>query len=90
MAGESTIDSWQAIDLALSVQTVLLFGGAFPAIKAGLDYFPPLLFAAIRYGLSAALLLGYAVATGHEWLPGSGATGSLCSLAARSSSARPD
>ncbi|WP_117593574.1 DMT family transporter [Haloprofundus halophilus] len=47
----------------------LLFGAAFPAIKAGLDYVPPLLFAAGRYLLSALLLLGFAAATSDAWLP---------------------
>ena len=69
MAGDLTTQRWRPTDLALFGLITLLFGGAFPAIKAGLDYFPPLLFAAVRYGLSATLLLGYAVATGHEWLP---------------------
>jgi drug/metabolite transporter (DMT)-like permease len=47
----------------------LLFGSGFPVIKAGLDYFPPLWFAATRYALAAACLLGYAVATGDRWRP---------------------
>jgi drug/metabolite transporter (DMT)-like permease len=47
----------------------LLFGGAFPAIKVGLRYLPPLALAAVRYAVSAALLLGYALATTDYWRP---------------------
>ncbi|WP_224448142.1 DMT family transporter [Haloprofundus salilacus] len=47
----------------------VLFGAAFPAIKLGLDYVPPLLFAAGRYLLSAGLLLGFAAMTTDAWLP---------------------
>lgn len=37
------------------------WGAAFPAIKAGLTYFPPVLFAAIRYDLASILMVGYVV-----------------------------
>lgn len=47
----------------------LLFGTAFPAIKAGLAVLPPLLFAAARYFLSAVLLLTYARVTIDYWRP---------------------
>lgn len=47
----------------------LLFGTAFPAIKAGLAYFPPLMFAAARYALAAVVLLGYAALTTDRWRP---------------------
>jgi probable blue pigment (indigoidine) exporter len=47
----------------------LLFGAVFPAIKVGLADVPPLLFAAARYYLSAALLLGYALLTTDRWRP---------------------
>lgn len=47
----------------------LLFGTAFPAIKAGLAYLPPLLFAAARYGLAAVVLVGYAATTTDRWRP---------------------
>ncbi|WP_232701823.1 DMT family transporter [Halobacterium wangiae] len=55
--------------LGLFVLIAALFGGAFPAIKAGLEYVPPLLFATLRYLLSAVLLLGYAAATTDDWTP---------------------
>ncbi|WP_224270484.1 DMT family transporter [Haloprofundus salinisoli] len=59
----------RARTIGLFLLLPLLFGAAFPAIKAGLDYVPPLLFAAGRYLLSAALLLGFAAATTDAWLP---------------------
>ncbi|SEW11452.1 DMT family transporter [Natrinema salifodinae] len=37
----------------------LFFGGTFVAAKAGLAYFPPLLFVAIRFDLAAVLMLVY-------------------------------
>ena len=46
-----------------------LWGLSFPAIRAGLDSLPPLLFAAFRYDIGGVLLLGYLVARGADWLP---------------------
>jgi drug/metabolite transporter (DMT)-like permease len=44
----------------------LVWGSAFTAIKAGLEFFPPVLFAAIRYDLAGVLMLAYAwIATEH-------------------------
>jgi probable blue pigment (indigoidine) exporter len=43
-----------------------IWGTAFMAIKAGLAYFPPVLFAALRYDIAAVCMLAYAVyATDH-------------------------
>ncbi len=39
------------------------------AIKAGLDYFPPVLFAAIRYDIAGVLMLGYAAYATDRWRP---------------------
>jgi len=41
----------------------VLFGGTFVAAKAGLDYFPPLLFVALRFDVAAVALAAYAVVT---------------------------
>ena len=41
----------------------LFFGGTFVAAKAGLEYFPPLLFVALRFDVAAVALGGYALAT---------------------------
>lgn len=57
------------LDVGLFSAIVVLFGAAFPAIKVGIEYVPPLLLAAARYYLSGALLLGYAAATGRDWRP---------------------
>jgi drug/metabolite transporter (DMT)-like permease len=39
----------------------VLFGGTFVAAKAGLEYFPPLLFVALRFDVAAAALAAYAI-----------------------------
>ena len=41
----------------------LLFGSSFVAIKIGLDYFPPVLLAALRFEIAGLFLLGYAMRT---------------------------
>ena len=51
--------------LALSV----LWGSAFVAIKAGLAFVPPVLFAAIRYDIAGVLMLAYAVVATSDPLP---------------------
>ncbi|MCL7416871.1 MAG: DMT family transporter [Halalkalicoccus sp.] len=53
----------------------VFWGTAFVAIRAGLEYFPPVLFAALRYDLAAVFMLAYAAIvtdrpiprTGGEW-----------------------
>lgn len=47
----------------------LLFGTAFPAVKTGLSFIPPLLFAASRSYLAAILLLVYVGVTTEYWYP---------------------
>ena len=44
----------------------LLFGGTFVAAKAGLAYFPPLLFVALRYDIAAVVMLAYVGLTGSR------------------------
>ncbi len=57
-------------NLALFLLLALVWGSAFTAIKAGLEFFPPVLFAAIRYDLAGVLMLAYAwIATEHP-IPG--------------------
>lgn len=51
--------------LALSV----LWGSAFVAIKAGLAYFPPVLFAALRYDIAGVVMLAYATYVSDRVLP---------------------
>ncbi len=45
------------------------WGSAFTAIKAGLEFFPPVLFAAFRYDLAGVLILGYAAYATDRWRP---------------------
>ena len=47
--------------LALAAVASVLYGGTFVAAKGGLDYFPPLLFVALRFDVAAAVLATYAV-----------------------------
>ncbi len=46
--------------LGLFLLLSAIWGSAFAAIKAGLAFFPPVLFAAIRYDIAGLLMLGYA------------------------------
>jgi drug/metabolite transporter (DMT)-like permease len=55
--------------VGLFVLVTLLFGTAFPAVKTGLSFIPPLLFAASRSYVAAALLLLYVGATTEYWYP---------------------
>jgi len=55
--------------VGLFLLVTLLFGTAFPAVKTGLSFIPPLLFAASRSYLAATLLLVYVGATTEYWYP---------------------
>lgn len=46
-----------------------LWGTAFVAIKAGLEFVPPVLFAAIRYDIAGVVMLGYAATVSEYWRP---------------------
>ncbi|SDJ38669.1 Permease of the drug/metabolite transporter (DMT) superfamily [Natronorubrum texcoconense] len=58
--GETVIDRRTAVFFVLSS---VFFGGTFVAAKAGLEYFPPLLFVAIRFDIAALVMLGYVALT---------------------------
>ncbi|WP_255679347.1 DMT family transporter [Haladaptatus salinisoli] len=45
------------------------WGASFVSIDVGLRYFPPLLFAAIRYDVAGLVILGYAAAATDRWRP---------------------
>ncbi|WP_254761432.1 DMT family transporter [Natrinema marinum] len=45
--------------LAFFALSSLFFGGTFVAAKAGLAYFPPLLFVALRFDVAAVVMLAY-------------------------------
>ncbi|PSP20552.1 EamA family transporter [Halobacteriales archaeon QH_10_65_19] len=53
----------------LFVGLAVAWGSAFTAIKAGLEFFPPVLFAAFRYDLAGVLMLGYAAYVTDRWIP---------------------
>lgn len=55
--------------LLLFVALAALWGVAFMAIKAGLSFFPPVLFAAIRYDVAAVIMLAYAAYVTDRWIP---------------------
>ena len=47
----------------------VLWGTSFMAIKAGLAFMPPVLFAALRYDVAGVLMLGFAATTTDYWRP---------------------
>ena len=47
----------------------ILWGTAFMAIKAGVAYVPPVLFAGFRYDIAGAIMLGYAAYATDNWRP---------------------
>lgn len=47
-------------NLVLFLVLAAVWGSAFMAIKAGLAYFPPVFYAAIRYDIAGVIMLGYA------------------------------
>lgn len=49
--------------IGLFAVVAVFFGGTFVAAKAGLAYFPPLTFVALRFDIAALLLGGYVLAT---------------------------
>jgi drug/metabolite transporter (DMT)-like permease len=64
-------DTWSYLSRTpvLFALLAVLWGSSFVAIEVGLAFFPPVLFAAIRYGGAGAIVLGYAVATTDRPLP---------------------
>ncbi|AFK20136.1 EamA family transporter [Haloferax mediterranei ATCC 33500] len=56
-------------NLGLFVVLAAVWGSAFMAIKAGLEFFPPVLFAALRYDVAGVIMLGYAFYATDSPLP---------------------
>lgn len=56
-------------DVVLFFTLALLWGGSFVAIEVGLDYYPPLLFAAYRFDAAALALVSYVLLTESGALP---------------------
>jgi len=55
--------------LVLSLAVGILWGSSFLAIDVGLSYFPPLLFAGLRYALVGVVVLGVAGVLTERWYP---------------------
>jgi drug/metabolite transporter (DMT)-like permease len=56
-------------NLALFLVLAAVWGSAFMAIKAGLDFFPPVLFGAIRYDVAGLVMLAYAIRVVDDPVP---------------------
>lgn len=59
-------------NLLLFIVLAAFWGSAFMAIRAGLEFIPPVLFAAIRYDVAGVLMLAYAVYATDRWRPQTG------------------
>lgn len=46
-----------------------IWGTSFPAVRAGVQVIPPVLFAALRFDATAVLILAFAVVRGYRWRP---------------------
>ncbi|MFB6184306.1 MAG: DMT family transporter [Haloarculaceae archaeon] len=55
--------------IGLFVLLGLLWGSSFPVVEIGLAYFPPVLFAALRFDVAALAMLAYAVSSADRVLP---------------------
>lgn len=63
---------------ALFCLLAAVWGTAFVGIKLGLSFFPPVLYAALRYELAGAVMLAFVAATETDWIPRErGALGSI-------------
>ena len=56
-------------NLALFLVLAAVWGSAFLAIKVGLDYIPPVTFAALRYDVAGVLMLAYAAYAVDDPIP---------------------
>lgn len=50
-------------NIVLFFTLALLWGASFVAIEVGLDYYPPVLYAAYRFDLAALILVSYVLVT---------------------------
>jgi drug/metabolite transporter (DMT)-like permease len=59
-----------------------IWGSAFMAINLGLEFFPPVTFAAIRYDVAGVIMLGYAVVVADNPIPQSRGEWGLAAIGA--------
>lgn len=64
-----TVDVTRYRNAALFTVLAAVWGSAFMAIKAGLAFFPPVLFAAVRYDIAGVVILAYAAYAVDDPLP---------------------
>lgn len=64
----SIVPSWNGT-VVLFVALAAAWGSSFVAITAGLEQFPPVLFAALRFELAALCMFGYAAVHADRWVP---------------------
>ncbi|WP_122089799.1 DMT family transporter [Halalkalicoccus subterraneus] len=63
------MDSRQYGTIALFVGLAAAWGSSFVAINAGLEYFPPILYAALRFELAALVMLVYTIVRANRLRP---------------------
>ncbi|MXV62247.1 EamA family transporter [Natronorubrum sp. JWXQ-INN-674] len=56
-------------NLVLFLSLAAIWGTSFVAISAGLEHFPPVLFAALRYDIAGVIMLAYAAYAVDDWRP---------------------
>ncbi|QFU83918.1 DMT family transporter [Natronorubrum aibiense] len=56
-------------NFGLFLALAAIWGSAFVAISAGLEYLPPVLFAALRYDIAGLVMLAYAAYAVDDWYP---------------------
>jgi drug/metabolite transporter (DMT)-like permease len=66
---EERADVSRLRNLSLFLVLAAVWGSAFVAIKAGLAYFPPVLFAAFRYDVAGVVMLAYAAYAVEDPIP---------------------
>ncbi len=56
-------------NFVLFLALATIWGSAFVAISAGLEHYPPVLFAALRYDIAGVVMLAYAAYAVEDWIP---------------------
>jgi drug/metabolite transporter (DMT)-like permease len=69
LAGGNLFKTMRHRNLLYFLVLSAVWGSAFTAIKAGLEYFPPVLFAALRFDIAGLFLVAYAAYTSDRLRP---------------------